>query len=122
MKSETEKSYDSVASDYAKNFQNELADKPFDRKIIEWLAERVGDWGAVCDLGCGPGQVAAYLYEKGVKSCGIDLSSEMVKEARRLNPEVEFFRGDMLNLEGVADNSFGGLRLFIRSFTFLWNR
>jgi trans-aconitate methyltransferase len=40
----------------------------------------------VCDLGCGPGHVSRYLWERGVEVCGIDLSSELVERARRLNP------------------------------------
>ena len=46
--------------------------------------------GLVCDMGTGPGHIARYLYTQGAEVCGIDLSPEMVAQARRLNPEIEF--------------------------------
>jgi SAM-dependent methyltransferase len=79
-------SYDRVAEDYAREFCDELARKPFDCKMLDLLAEKVHGQGVICDLGCGPGQVAGYLYRRGAKACGIDLSPETVKQAQRLNP------------------------------------
>jgi SAM-dependent methyltransferase len=105
-------SYDRVAEDYAKHFRDELDEKPFDRKMLDWLAERVGDLGVICDAGCGPGQVARYLHGKGVKACGLDVSRGMVERARSLNPEIQFRQGDMLALDGVADDSYGGVAAF----------
>ena len=48
-----------------------------------------------CDMGCGPGHVARYLHERGVPVCGVDLSPELVKLARRLTPDIPFEQGDM---------------------------
>ncbi len=86
--------------------------KPFDRKMLDWLAEKVDGLGMVCDMGCGPGQIACYLHGRGVKACGVDLSSEMVRHAQQLNPEIPFQQGDMLALTDVADNSHGGIAAF----------
>ena len=55
--------------------------------------------GPVCDLGCGPGHVARYLNERGVRTIGVDLSAMMVEEARRRNPGIEFRQGNMLLLD-----------------------
>jgi ubiquinone/menaquinone biosynthesis C-methylase UbiE len=112
MSGELQSSYDRVAEDYAAQFQDEMERKPFDRKMLDLLAEKVGGGGAVCDMGCGPGQVARYLHERGVEACGVDLSQGMVEQARRLNPAISFRQGDMLALEGVADDSFGGIAAF----------
>jgi len=38
---DTARSYDRVAGDYAKQFQYELDYKPFDRKMLELLVEKV---------------------------------------------------------------------------------
>jgi ubiquinone/menaquinone biosynthesis C-methylase UbiE len=65
----------------------------------------------ICDVGTGPGHVARYLHERGVKVCGIDLSPEMVIRARRLNPGMEFQCGDMLALD-LADNAFAAMTAF----------
>ncbi len=104
--------YDRVAADYAAEFADELDAKPFDRKMLDWLAEKVRGLGAICDMGCGPGQVARYLHDRGVEACGVDLSAEMVGHARRLNPDIPFQQGDMLALAEVADETYGGVAAF----------
>jgi SAM-dependent methyltransferase len=107
----TQRSYDSVAVEYADRFKDEMDDKPLDRECLDRLAREVGDLGPICDLGCGPGQIARYLYSKGVKTVGVDLSPRMVEEAQRLNPAIHFHQGDMLALPD-ADNSWGGIAAF----------
>lgn len=105
-------SYDILAENYAAHFRDEMDKKPFDRKMLDWLIEKIGDAGIICDMGCGPGQIAGYLHSRGATVCGIDLSPEMVRQARLLNPEISFQTGDMLNLDTVADESFGGIAAF----------
>jgi GNAT superfamily N-acetyltransferase/SAM-dependent methyltransferase len=105
-------SYDRVAEEYAGRFRDEMDKKPFDRKMLDWLAEKAGGSGLVCDLGCGPGQIAGYLHGRGTPACGIDLSAEMVRQARRLNPEIPFQQGDMRALTEVEDNTYGGIAAF----------
>jgi len=108
---DTQASYDSVAAEYADRFKDEMDDKPFDRDCLDRLAREVRDLGPICDLGCGPGQIARYLHRQGVKTLGVDLSPKMVAEAQRLNPEIHFHQGDMLSLPD-ADNSWGGIGAF----------
>jgi SAM-dependent methyltransferase len=112
MNEDLKSSYDAVAEDYAVHFRDELEQKPFDRKMLDWLAEKVGGLGFICDMGCGPGQVARYLQEHGALACGVDLSTMMVERARALNPDVPFMQGDMLSLNGIADDSYGGIAAF----------
>ena len=104
--------YAKVAEEYAREFCDEMDRKPFDRKMLDWLAEKVEGLGVICDLGCGPGQIARYLHGRGVKACGVDLSPEMVRQAQALNPDIPFEQGDMLALTGVADNSYGAIAAF----------
>jgi len=80
--------------------------------MLDWLMEKVNGIGTICDLGCGVGQVAGYLNGRGASVCGIDLSTEMIKQARRLNPDIAFRQGNMLALTGVAEDSFGGIAAF----------
>jgi SAM-dependent methyltransferase len=108
---DTQTSYDAVATEYAERFKDEMDDKPFDRDRLDRLAREVGELGPICDLGCGPGQIARYLHRKGVKTLGVDLSPNMVAEAQRLNPEIHFHQGNMLSLPD-ADNSWGGIAAF----------
>lgn len=112
MNEDLRDSYNRVAEDYAVHFADELDKKPFDRKMLDLLAERAGHPGLICDMGCGPGQVARYLHDRGTKVCGIDLSEAMIERARSLHVDIPFRQGDMLNLVGVGDESYGGVAAF----------
>lgn len=104
--------YDRVAEEYSKRIFDELDHKPFDCQQLNRFAELVKDKGAVCDMGCGPGQIARYLHDQGIKTVfGIDLSSGMIAKAQQLNPDIPFRTGDMLNLPD-ADNSWAGIAAF----------
>lgn len=107
----TQTSYDQVAHEYAEKFKDEMDDKPFDRDCLDRLAGEVGALGPICDMGCGPGQIARYFHRKDVATLGVDLSPRMVEEARMLNPEISFHQGDMLALPDV-DHSWGGIAAF----------
>jgi len=107
----TKNSYDQVAAQYAEKFKDEMDDKPFDRDCLDRLAREVGDLGPICDLGCGPGQIARYLHRQGAEALGVDLSPRMIGEARRLNPDIPFHEGNMLSLPD-ADDSWGGIAAF----------
>jgi ubiquinone/menaquinone biosynthesis C-methylase UbiE len=108
--SHIQKSYDNIAREYADEIYAELADKPFDRELLDRFAKRVGS-GRVCDLGCGPGQIARYLWERGVNVFGLDLSARMLEEARRLNPEIPFVQGSMLAL-AMGPETLDGITAF----------
>lgn len=105
-------SCDRLAEKYACQFWDEIDRKPFDKKILDWLVEKVDGLGVVCDVGCGAGQVARYLHSCGIKVCGIDLSAEMVRQAQRLNPDISFQQGDMKELAEIGDEAFGGIVSF----------
>ena len=106
---ELQASYDEVAEEYAGRIFTELEQKPLDRALLDRFAKQVR--GTVCDVGCGPGQVASYLHERGVEVLGIDASAGMVEQARRLNPGLTFRQGTMSVLE-VADEMWGGIVAF----------
>jgi len=104
-------SYDEVAAEYTRRIAGELHHKPFDRDLLDRFAAMFGPGDVVCDIGCGPAHVARYLSQRGVKVIGIDLSAEMVAQARALNPHLEIRQGDMLALD-VADESWAGIVAF----------
>ncbi len=108
---DVEASYDRVAREYAEHLYGELEGKLLDRELLDRFAERLRNAGPVCDLGCGPGQIARYLRDRGVEVHGIDLSPGMVAEAQRLNPDIPFSRGDMLALDS-KDGAWAGIAAF----------
>jgi SAM-dependent methyltransferase len=104
-------SYDRVAQRYAQEYFEELNRKPYDCELLDLFAERVKGRGAVCEIGCGPGQIARYLKDKGTDVHGLDLSQEMVNCAGELNGDITFRQGNMLSLE-AADGSLAGIVSF----------
>lgn len=100
-------SYDLIASQYAQTFFHELSRKPFDRLLLDTFATRTRERGEVWDIGCGPGHVGRYLYERAIIVCGLDLSEGMIACARQLNPDMPFRQGSMLALDTPADSLAG---------------
>jgi ubiquinone/menaquinone biosynthesis C-methylase UbiE len=107
----TRSSYDRVAKAYAEYYVNEFDHKPLDRELLNRLVSRVQGKGRVCDLGCGPGMVAAYLHARGAEAMGIDLSPGMVEQARQAHPGIEFRQGDMRALP-LPEESLAGIAAF----------
>jgi ubiquinone/menaquinone biosynthesis C-methylase UbiE len=104
-------SYDRVAEEYGRRLFNELAQKPLDRELLNRFAAATIGRGEVCDMGCGPGQVARYLRDAGTTVFGLDLSPRMLDQARRLNPDIRFREGNMMALD-LPDGSLAGITAF----------
>src|ERR1700761_4010338 len=103
--------YDRVADEYANHLFAELHNKPKDRDLLERFASEVIGRGEVCDMGCGPGQVARHLHDAGVTVFGLDLSPGMLAQARTLNPDIRFHEGNLLALD-LEDRSLAGITAF----------
>ncbi|GAA1614105.1 hypothetical protein GCM10009742_76770 [Kribbella karoonensis] len=89
--------YDAVATAYADELLDELDGLPFER----WLLDRViadADGRPIVEVGAGPGHVTAYLADRDADATGLDLSPEMVAEARRRFPRLSFEVGDLRRL------------------------
>jgi ubiquinone/menaquinone biosynthesis C-methylase UbiE len=106
-----QESYDCVADEYARHISSELQNKPLDRELLTRFASRLKGKGEICDMGCGPGHVARFLHDQGASVFGLDLSSRMLEEARRLNPDISFRQGNMLALD-LPDASLAGITAF----------
>jgi SAM-dependent methyltransferase len=96
-----------VAPAYEERFLDELDAKPRDRELLASFAERTED--PVVELGCGPGQVGAFVRSHGRWVAGADLSLEMARRAnRRLDGAVTT---DLRRLP-QATESVGGIVAF----------
>ncbi len=62
-----------------------------ERLLLPHLPEE----GRILDLGCGTGNLARALWERGYQVTAVDVSAGMVREARENAPEVEFVQQDM---------------------------
>jgi len=104
-------SYDRLAEEYARRIFSELHHKPLDRQLLNRFAAQVRGRGKVCDMGCGPGHVARYLHDAGVRVFGLDLSPGMLEQARRLNPDIPFREGNMMALN-LQKETLAGIAAF----------
>lgn len=57
-------------------------------EVVELLAPGRGE--RILDLGCGTGALTAEISASGAEVVGIDVSSEMVEQARRNHPHLRF--------------------------------
>lgn len=105
-------SYDRVADNYVATVVDtgigDVRAHPWLRAAMDVFADAVAGRGPVLDVGCGPGQVTAYLVERGVDASGVDLSPAMVAHAGRLHPHCSFAVGSATELD-VPDGSLAGV-------------
>ena len=97
-------SYDAVATDYAEALLDELDVLPFERWLLDRVAEHAAG-GPVVEVGSGPGHVTAYLADRGADATGLDLSPGMVAEARRRFPDGSYEVADLRRLARPATSS-----------------
>jgi 2-polyprenyl-3-methyl-5-hydroxy-6-metoxy-1,4-benzoquinol methylase len=92
--------YDKTAKNYADKFIDELNTKHLDRILLQSFAAANAAKGKLIDLGCGPGQTTKFLHDAGVADIiGIDISPNMISEAKHANPSISFEVSDMLDLQ-----------------------
>jgi len=103
--------YNTVAKEWAKAFANEHESKPMDKEILLKFAELVKDKSLVWDLGCGPGCTTKFLSDLGLKISGLDLSENLIFEASKSFPVINFVKGNMLQLD-FDDDSLAGVVSF----------
>ena len=100
-------SYDLVAAKYEERFLNELDGKPRDRELLSNFAASVVD--PVVEVGCGPGQIGAYVRRCGRRVFGADISPTMaLRSSARLDAAVA---ADMRMLP-LATGAVGGVIAF----------
>ena len=104
--------YDRTAHLYAELVGTEVRpgiEAPIDRHLLASFADAMGGSpaGAVVDLGCGPGRIAAFLAARGVPTIGLDLSLEMLAVAAASHRLPGLIQGELASLP-LADRSLAG--------------
>jgi len=81
------------------------------RGLLEQLGPQPGE--RILDLGCGTGQLTSEIASRGAQVLGVDLSAEMVGEARRKFPALRFEVADAraLRFSGEFDAVFSNAAL-----------
>lgn len=105
---QTIQTYDKIASEYCK--------KTRQPKFLEWeetyikrlLSFTSKSKPLILDVGCGDGRHCIIIEKNGGKAIGIDLSQNMLEEAKALYPNGEFRKMDMRKLS-FNDGFFDGI-------------
>jgi trans-aconitate methyltransferase len=77
----------------------------YGEEVIELLAPRAGE--RILDLGCGTGHLTNKIAASGAEVVGIDISRDMVGQARALYPDLRFELGDAASFH--FDEPFDGV-------------
>jgi ubiquinone/menaquinone biosynthesis C-methylase UbiE len=105
----TRQAYNTAAQKYHNLFHNEMNEKEYDQKLLDSFAAKFNKDSLICDAGCGPSaHIGKYLFEKGIKVIGVDISEKCVELARLNNPEMKFEFADIGSMP-FDENSFDGL-------------
>ncbi len=107
----TRESFNLAAEKYYGLFKDEMRQKEYDRMLLDRFARNFDSKSTICDMGCGPGHITRYLFDKGLNAFGVDISEKCIEIARRENPEMRFHVMDMARLD-IADESIDGIVSF----------
>ena len=64
--------------------------------VLQWLVPKAGE--KILDVGCGTGDLAAKIQDEGAVVVGVDASAEMVEQAGKEYPTVQFEQQDAAKL------------------------
>jgi ubiquinone/menaquinone biosynthesis C-methylase UbiE len=82
--------YDQNTAQYAQKSSTVLNKESIDR-FLALLPHNP----SILDAGCGAGRDSQEFFKKGARITGIDISEGLLKEARKVNPSIEFIYGDL---------------------------
>lgn len=96
--------YDKKAKNYDSTFDGKFT-KKFKEMLDKSVDIKVND--TVLDVACGNGRLLQQFAKKApIKGFGVDISENMIEEAKKLNPNMEFYVAGCENLpfeEGEID-------------------
>jgi ubiquinone/menaquinone biosynthesis C-methylase UbiE len=107
-------SYDTVADKYASELADDMIARPLERGMFLAFAELVQAMGpgVIGDIGCGPGHVTEHLTSLGMQVIGIDVSPEMIEQARKRFPTGDFRIGSMFDLPVLTSAWTGAVSIY----------
>ncbi len=87
--------YNKIAKDWSNddNFHNWWIES------IDVFLSLVPKGAKILDLGCGSGYKTKYIYDKGFEVQGVDFSEEMIKNAEKKYPEINFDILDVYDID-----------------------
>lgn len=95
--------YNKNAEQYASKIESRAMPAHLDE-----FTEIVGVGGKILDAGCAGGRDCEEFKKRGFETIGIDISSGIIKYAKKYHPDIEFHEGNFLSLP-FEDDAFGGV-------------
>ncbi len=92
-----QKGYDSCAEDYDRARRRET------NLELDLVTGRLEQGAKVLDIGCGAGVPITKTLAERYSVTGVDISSEMVRRARKNVPEASFIHNDIMTMEFPPD-------------------
>lgn len=92
------RAYAASASGYAERFGDEFVTNDFDRDVLRRFLEPLLRESTVLDGGCGPGQIAKVVEERGLHAVGVDITMDMLSIARNRLAAPHVACGDLCEL------------------------
>ena len=105
---QTIQTYDRIAPDYCKKTRQSKFlewEESYIKKLLLFISKSDP---LILDVGCGDGRHTILIERNGGRAIGIDLSKNMIEEARSLYPDGDFRKMDMRRLL-FDNNSFEGI-------------
>ncbi len=87
-----------IYNKFASQFADKLDKIPETTQLDEFIA-MLPPQATVLDLGCGAGRDSEYLHQKGLQVIAVDLSENLIAEAKKRRPQIDFRVMDMENLD-----------------------
>jgi SAM-dependent methyltransferase len=91
-------------------YDDQMAASPLARADVVFCERVFERSGRLIDLGCGTGRLCLHFAEKGFHCVGVDLSDEMLTQARTnadaAGVSVEWVNANLVELAGVPDGGF----------------
>lgn len=99
--SQTRRTYDIVAANYARMLPDTSHEAPLDLAMIDHFVSQLATDASVLDAGCGAGRMLAHLsaLNPSLRLKGVDLSPAMVAEARTAHPGLQITVGELADLD-----------------------
>lgn len=94
------KDYDLIANEYCDEFGTEIEDI----EIIDYYLNLLKPNSKIIDLGGGSGRCTNYFNNKGHDAICYDFSINMMENAKKLFPNINYILDDMININKHFDN------------------
>ena len=94
------------AADMVAGYDDQMRASPLAAADIALCEHAFGPTGRLVDLGCGTGRLCAHFATKGVECVGVDLSDEMLAQARANVPAATFLKANLVDLSELPERSF----------------